>query len=156
MNTLRMRRAEQADIHRLATLEEDAFSSDRITRRRWAALSHSPSVILLVAELDRQIVGSAVVLTRQRSRVARLYSIAVDTRWQRAGIGRALVVHSCRAARDRGCEEIRLESRIDNLQAHALFLALGFEPWGRGQERYYADGSNAIRFRLRHAALTHL
>jgi len=93
------------------------------------------------------VVGSAVILMRKRSQIARLYSIAVKSGCQRSGIGHLLTYEVSRAAAAHGCTEVRLESRIDNVRAHALFRALGYTPFGAPIRDYYADGASAIRFR---------
>lgn len=93
------------------------------------------------------VVGSAVILMRKRSQIARLYSIAVKSGCQRSGIGHLLTNEVSRAATAHGCTEVRLESRIDNVRAHALFRALGYTPFGAPIRDYYADGASAIRFR---------
>lgn len=93
------------------------------------------------------VVGSAVILMRKRSQIARLYSIAVKSGCQRSGIGHLLTNEVSRAATAHGCIEVRLESRIDNVRAHALFRTLGYTPFGAPIRNYYADGASAIRFR---------
>lgn len=93
------------------------------------------------------VVGSAVILMRKRSQIARLYSIAVKSGCQRSGIGHLLTNEVSRAVTAHGCTEVRLESRIDNVRAHALFRALGYTPFGAPIRNYYADGASVIRFR---------
>lgn len=143
-----LRAASEADIDGLLALEQQAFATDRISRRSWRALSTSASAMVLVAQAGDALVGSAVVLLRRGSGVARLYSLAVSAQQRQAGLGRALALRACELARERGCREMRLESRSDNRRAHALFRALGFVPWGAERPSYYADGASAVRFRL--------
>ncbi|MCI2810507.1 GNAT family N-acetyltransferase [Eoetvoesiella caeni] len=147
MTKTRIRLADHQDIEQLIELEEQSFASDRISRRSWRALSKSASAIVLVAEAGAMVVGSAVILMRKRSQIARLYSIAVKCGCQRSGIGHLLTNEVSRAATAHGCTEVRLESRIDNVRAHALFRALGYTPFGAPIRDYYADGASAIRFR---------
>src|ERR1700742_4488839 len=70
------------DLQALVELEDTAFSGDRISARSWRRLMTSPSATVTVAldaaNGDARIVGSAVVLQRSNSSVARLYSIAAS------------------------------------------------------------------------------
>lgn len=147
MKNFRLRFAHVDDIDQLVALEQQAFMLDRISRRSWRHLEQSRSAILLVADMESAVAGCAVILLRRHSSVARLYSLAVDTNARQAGIGRALTIEASLVAAQRGCAEIRLESRIDNPRAHTLFRSLGFTPFGALLNNYYADGTSAIRFR---------
>ena len=148
MKTYDVRSAIKADAAKLAALEQEAFSTDRISLRNWRRLIKSASATVFVAVCEERVVGSAVILTRKNSTIARLYSIAVSTAFRRAGAGRTLITFACLLAFKQRCREIRLESRANNFQAHELFRSLGFRTWGRQIDGYYADGMAARRFRF--------
>lgn len=148
MKEFDVRWALQTDVADIFALEQEAFATDRISLRSWRRLMDSASAAVIVATSGNQIIGSAVILSRKKSLVSRIYSIAVKAGFQRAGVGRCLITHACLIAHRRRHREVRLESRINNLKAHGLFHSLGFIPWGNPVNGYYADGSAACRFRL--------
>jgi len=149
---MKLRLAREGDVPQLLDLEENSFPGDRISERSWRALIGRPSAVILVAAHRRTILGAAVLLTRRGTRIARLYSIAVANAARGAGLGRALVTQLMGSARRRGCAEMRLESRVDNLTAHRLFRELGFAQFDAARENYYVDGTAALRFRKRLAS----
>lgn len=149
---MKLRLAREGDVPQLLALEERSFPGDRISERSWRELIGRPSAVVLVAARGRAILGAGILLTRRGTRVARLYSIAVNQAARGAGLGRALMTKLMGSARQRGCAEMRLESRIDNLMAHRLFRELGFAEFGKAREHYYVDGATALRFRKRLAS----
>ncbi|MBK1866286.1 GNAT family N-acetyltransferase [Aestuariivirga sp. YIM B02566] len=144
---MKLRLAREGDVPQLLDLEESSFPGDRISERSWRALIGRPSAIVLVAAHRRAVLAAAVLLTRRGTRIARLYSIAVNYAARGAGLGRALMTQLMNTSRQRGYAEMRLESRVDNLAAHRLFQGLGFAEFGAVRKNYYADGTPALRFR---------
>jgi ribosomal protein S18 acetylase RimI-like enzyme len=75
----------------------------------------------------------------------RIYSLAVDVRFARRGVGRALL-QACEAyARYHRREALTLEVRYDNAAAIALYESCGFRQFGE-HAHYYADGATALRY----------
>lgn len=142
-----MRDAGPADLPRLLELES-MFPGDRLSPRQFRRHLTSPRARLRVAEADGRVMGYALTFLRTGSRIARLYSIAVDPVSRGLGLGRALLDDAQDQARraDRQC--LRLEVRADNLAAMALYRREGFIAFGR-HAGYYADGCDAIRFERR-------
>src|SRR4051794_34739122 len=68
----------RTDLSALEALECRAFLHDRVSRRSFSRFVDSPRASLIVADRDGALCGYALVLFRARSRLARLYSIAVD------------------------------------------------------------------------------
>jgi ribosomal protein S18 acetylase RimI-like enzyme len=142
-----IRPAQSGDVAALTRLESVAFSSDRISRRSWAHLVASSSAAVAVAfsSGDECIEGSVVILHRRGSSVARIYSVAVAPACRGQGVARALMRHAIEWARDHSSAVMRLETRVDNDEAQALFGRLGFVEFER-RARYYEDGAEAIRY----------
>ncbi|MBV7460076.1 MULTISPECIES: peptidase C39 family protein [unclassified Acidovorax] len=134
-----------ADLPALDHLENAAFSSDRISRRSWGRLLVSRSARVLVCRSGHALDGACVVLRREGSSVARLYSIAVVPSKRRAGVAARLLEAAIHDARDVGCAVLRLESRGGNVAAHRLFERQGFVHTGR-KPAYYEDGEEALCF----------
>ncbi len=140
-----IREAQASDIAALVELEGRAFLSDRLTRRRFAALAKSPSASLLVADAGEALLGYVLVLTRRGSRSARLYSLAVAPEAQGGGLGLKLLSAAEAAAEARGAGRLRLEVRTDNEPAVRLYERAGYSQLAR-QENYYEDGMAALRY----------
>lgn len=145
------RPARPGDLAELLRLEQAAFRTDRLSRRRLRWLLGSPSSRFLVAEQSGRIIGYALVLTRRGSRAARLYSIAVAAGHAGRGIGRRLLEAAERSAAAAGAERLRLEVRADNAAAQHLYASSGY---GRiaDLENYYEDGAAGFRYEKRLAA----
>lgn len=79
--------------------------------------------------LSREIAGEAEILT-----------IAVNEKFQRAGLGWRLMQAAIREAQARGGETMFLEVDDGNTGAIGLYLKLGFETAGE-RPAYYADAS---------------
>jgi ribosomal-protein-alanine acetyltransferase len=142
---IRIGEAQASDIDDLAELEAQAFASDRLSRRRFAALVKSPTASLLVARWGGRLVGYALVLTRRGSCTARLYSLAVAPWSAGRGIGSRLLAAAEAVALARGADSMRLEVRTDNAAAIHLYERRGYAKIGR-RDGYYEDGAAAFRY----------
>jgi ribosomal protein S18 acetylase RimI-like enzyme len=131
------------DLEAILRLEAMSFAHDRLSRRSIARLLASRNG-LLVARAGTALEGYGLVLFRKGSRLARLYSLAVDPGRVGHGIGRRLLAacEACAAARD--CDKLRLEVRRDNDRAIRFYAAAGYAPFGH-HEAYYEDGQAALR-----------
>lgn len=139
-----LRPARAGDLALLVALEQRLFSGDRLSRRSLAHFLRSPHAALIVAEAGEGLAGYALVLFRPRSRIARLYSIAVAPESGRRGLGGTLLEAAAEAARARGSSRIRLEVNERNAGAAALYHRHGYKGIGQ-RPGYYHDGSAALR-----------
>ncbi len=148
-NAIRLEAASVDDLPALVALEDAAFAGDRISARSWRRLMRSTSSSVTVArdaaEGEARIVGSAVLLRRSNSSVARLYSIAVAPDSRGRGVSTALLEDAIQRMRDAGAAVLRLETRADNAAAQRLFARRGFVARGR-KTAYYEDGEDALLF----------
>ncbi|HET6433985.1 GNAT family N-acetyltransferase [Dyella sp.] len=143
---VRVRRAQLSDLDDLVALEEATFDSDRMSRAQYRRHLDSDSASVLVASTNhRRFLGTAVVFYRRGSTVARLYSLASRPEARGNGVGSALLAAVERSARRRGCRELRLEVRLDNVNAMRLYERLGYRRFAR-INRFYEDGSAAWRY----------
>ena len=140
-----IRKARASDVDALAAIENAVFAGDRISRRSFRTLIERETAEALVAEVDGQVAGYAIVLLRTGSGVARLYSIATAPGFARQGTGRMLLG----AAEDIAFEHermlLRLEVREDNHRAIAIYEKAGYRRIGREAD-YYEDGMTALRY----------
>src|ERR1700735_3932618 len=145
MSQISIRAGRLSDLDAMRALEHAVFATDRLSRRSLRAFILDRRRPLLVAVSDRALAGYALIALRKRSHAARLYSIAVDPRSGRGGVGSALMGACERYAVAHGCDLLRLEVRADNGAAITLYERLGFRQFGQ-YESYYADGAKALRF----------
>jgi ribosomal protein S18 acetylase RimI-like enzyme len=142
---VRVRKAEAADLDALDALEHRVFATDHLSRRSLRHFLRAPTAEVLVAEHDGELAGTAIVLFRPRSSVARLYSIAVAPHKGGRGVGPMLLAAAEAAAVERGCGAMRLEVHETNAAAIARYRKSHYKEFGR-YARYYEDGGDALRF----------
>lgn len=141
-----VRRATPADLDALVALEMRAFSSDRMSRAQYRRHLASPRAVVLVADAPGEgLLGSALVFFREGSTLARLYSIATAPAARGRGIGARLLAAAEEVAGARECRAVRLEVRVDNTSAMALYERAGYRRIGR-YAAYYEDGADAWRY----------
>lgn len=141
----RIRRATPADLPGLLTLERSAFTTDHLSPRQYRHHLNNPGAEVLAACDDSGLLGKALVFFRRGSRIARLYSIAVDHSARGRGIGEALLAAAETRARARGATCMRLEVRQDNPGAMRLYERCGYARFGM-RSGYYEDGADAWRY----------
>lgn len=143
--TVKLRRGRLRDLAALIALEEAVFTTDIVSRRSFRHFLAAPGATLIVAEHNDELAGYALVLYPPRSRLARLYSIAVTPRIGRRGIGTLLLAAAERAAQRRGRKAMRLEVHDHNSRAIAHYEKAGYRLFGRHRD-YYDDHGDALRF----------
>lgn len=136
-----VRVATLGDLDSLLSLELRCFTGDRLSRRSFRSLLASDTSATLVAEH-----GYLLLLLRRRSKLARIYSVAVAPEARGRGLGRRLVEVGEQLARAREREVMQLEVRTDNDAAIRLYESLGYQSIGRIED-YYEDGCEALRYR---------
>ena len=141
----RVRRAGPRDLDALLELEHRVFATDRLSRRSLRHLLHAPTAEVLVAEADGRFAGTAIVLFRAGSRLARLYSVAVAPHMGGRGIASLLLDAAEDRARARKCRAIRLEVHKSNHAAISRYRKSGYWEFGK-YPAYYEDGGDALRF----------
>lgn len=137
-----IREAHPSDLAALVAIENQCFTSDRLSRRSLRYFLASPSATLLVAEMRGVVAGYSLIAFRKGSVIARLYSIAVDQAFRGRNLGQALLKASEKAARARSVTFMRLEVRSRNRRAIALYEGHGYRRFDRIAD-YYEDGAAA-------------
>ena len=141
---LSLRIATLADVPELMALEQQCFTSDRLSLRSFQWMISRAHGQLWVAERDGQLLGYALLLLRRGSALARLYSIAITQAARGCGLGVQLLTHMEARAREQGCAALRLEVRTDNPVALALYERNGYRRFALIND-YYADHTAALR-----------
>nr|WP_319390710.1 GNAT family N-acetyltransferase [uncultured Cohaesibacter sp.] len=140
-----IRPANMDDLQQLVALEERCFSTDIINRRSFSSFIKTDTARLIVAvDEEANLLGYALILMRQSTSVARLYSIAVDPDARGRGVGSQLLGGSEAIAKELQCDRLSLEVRADNSKAISLYQRYGFVP-EEALPGYYEDGADGLR-----------
>jgi len=141
---LQLTGASLADSDYLIQTPDEFAPSLRRTRAWLRRLSRSETEIVLVAEIDRRIIGLLDTVTEPRRRLAHStrFGLLVAAPWRDQGLGRALLSRLIDWARAHSTlERIELHVHADNVRARALYASLGFEEEGvRRRAIKYEDG----------------
>ena len=140
-----LRRGRTRDLAELIALEHAVFTTDKLSRRSFRHFLASSSAGLIVAEEAGKFAGYVLVLYPARSKLARLYSIAVAPHIGGRGIGQKLLAAAEEAAKRRGRRTMRLEVHEHNTRAIARYEKSGYRLFGRHHD-YYDDHGHALRF----------
>lgn len=140
-----MRRGRISDLAVLVTLENAVFDVDILSRRSFRRFLTGRGADLIVTEEGGELIGYALVLYPPRSRLARLYSIAVALHARSLGLGTGLLAAAESAALRRRRRAMRLEVHEHNARAIALYEKSGYRLFGQHRD-YYDDHGDALRF----------
>lgn len=145
-----LRRAKARDAAALDALERACFTQDRQSPRslRYLLARACSEVWYVPGEGADGWRGGMILLLRTRSRVVRVYSIAVSPAARGQGIGQQLLAQAERRARVLGCDRLRSEIRRDNTPSRKLFESAGYIAFARTPD-YYEDGMEAVRYEKR-------
>ena len=136
------------DLDAISRLECAAFPNDQVSRRSFAWHLRAPHRPVIAATIAGEIAGYVLVSLSKGGRTARIFTIAVDPRFARRGVGWALLAAAEKYAIRHEREALTLEVRYDNAPAIALYEKCGFRAFGE-HEDYYSDGATALRYRKR-------
>jgi len=128
------------DLAALRRLEHACFEKDAWSLLDLMAVLTWPEVVRLKAVEDGEMVGFVAGDPRPSEGVSWIATIGVDPRYQRRGIGRALL-EACEAQIK--LPRVKLTVRISNQGAISLYEKLGYRSvdiW----RRYYNDGEDGL------------
>jgi len=136
-----------ADIEAVLGLEHDLFGEEAWSRQMLEGeLAEQPrSRYYLVADDDGLITGYAGLLVAATQADVLTIAVAADG-WGR-GTGSALLEALLAEAARRGCTEVFLEVRTDNLRAQQLYRRYGFRQIGIRKGYYQPSGADALVMR---------
>jgi len=136
------------DTEALLRLEHQCFTTDRLKPHQFRHFIRSPTACVFAVKQNILITAAAIVLFRKSSRLARLYSMAVDPCYRKQGIAQALLEAMQAPVIKRACTEMRLEVRSDNTAALAFYKKNGYSVFGE-YPGFYEDGAPALRMSKR-------
>jgi ribosomal protein S18 acetylase RimI-like enzyme len=128
------------DLNALRKLENESFAQDAWPLFDLIAVLTFPEVVRLKAVEDGQMAGFVAGDPRPRDGWGWIATIAVDPRYRRRGIGRALL-HACESKL--GVPRSRLTVRLSNQTAISMYEKDGYvttDIWSG----YYNDGEDGM------------
>ena len=128
-------------VSQIAQLEAQCFSAPW-SEKSIASELENPLSLWLVAEENGQVlgyVGSQTVLDESD-----MMNVAVDPRFRRQGIARALIETLIAELAKMGSRCLRLEVRVSNESARALYERMGFQQLGLRKNYYHNPKEDAL------------
>ena len=138
-----IRQVKLGDLRKICEIEEKSFPYP------WSILSflyvyHESPKFFFVAVKDGKVVGYIILKVRENVwKSGHLLNLAVDPKYRRRGIGRALLKYALEILKKESVKNVWLEVRASNNPAINLYLSLGFVKI-RKVSKYYPDGEDAI------------
>ncbi len=132
INEIRIRPARREDSAALAKLSGQLGypTTAKVILTRLEDAAKDPFSIVLVAELPSGEIAGFAQFTHQRfiesDLCVEVAALVVDESRRGRGLGRLLLSHGERWARDRGCNIINLRSNVIRAAAHAFYERLGY------------------------------
>jgi len=138
-----IRLAAKEDLDALLNLEKICFKEETFSRRQVKYLLQKARSIVLVAEIEGNIIGSIIILLRERILNARIYSFNVHPEHRRKGIAKSLMDTAFDILKEKGYNKITLEVGINNQAAQNLYQLKGFIV-DKKLSDYYTNGDDAL------------
>ncbi|CAG0958306.1 diamine N-acetyltransferase [Methanosarcinales archaeon] len=138
-----IRLAAKEDLDALFNLENICFKEETFHRRQLKYLLQRARSMVLVAEIEGNIIGSIIILLRERILNARIYSFNVHPEHRRKGIASSLMDTAFDILKEKGYNKITLEVGINNQAAQNLYQSKGFIV-DKKLSDYYTNGDDAL------------
>jgi [ribosomal protein S18]-alanine N-acetyltransferase len=143
-----IRAARDTDVDNMYRLEQMCFDVEAFSTHQLQYLINTRTAISFVAEYNGAFAGFIIGLTNRNrfGKYGRVYTLDVDDRFRRLGIGTVLIEALLGDLRRARCSRCFLEVKIDNSKAINLYEKIGFERC-RIVPDYYSPGVNALKMK---------
>ncbi|MCX9080945.1 MAG: N-acetyltransferase [Candidatus Methanoperedens sp.] len=138
-----IRSATKDDLDSLLDLEQICYKEETFHRKQLKYLLLKARSIVLVAQISGNIVGSIIVLLRERILNARIYSLNVHPEHRRRGIAGSLMDTALDILEEKGYDNVTLEVGINNRIAQDLYRSKDFIV-DKELPHYYKNGDDAL------------
>ncbi|WP_113906603.1 GNAT family N-acetyltransferase/peptidase C39 family protein [Aliidiomarina celeris] len=146
-STRRIIPAHRTHLNALLSINQRSAPYDALSRRsfrRFIDHEQGQCVVLEVAQPQGWLcVGYAILLYRKATRLARLYSLAIDPDWQGQGLGSELMAYVENHARNTYSLFLRLEVNANDNGSLAFCSGRGYKQLGL-KAAYFDDASDAL------------
>ncbi len=157
----RFRPVRRTDLLKMFEVEKRVFGEDKFDIILLRDLLHQSILFEILEEANTQdMLGFCIAMKMdphdapsenqssfQLVSSAHIVNIAIDTPYQRHGLGRMLLQHALDELRRQGYHKVQLEVNTANLPAISLYKQFGFRE-GEYLLNYYRSGANAYRLDL--------
>lgn len=137
---MQISKVQSIDLEALLKLENSIFTSDKISKKQFA-YHIKKQKYFFITKLENLLVG--YILCFEYKNIIRVYSLAVDPKYQGQGIGKKLLLHIL----DNSTKNISLEVNINNTNAISLYKKSGFEI-SKQIDDFYENGDSAYKMIL--------
>lgn len=140
-----IRQVRADDIYQIIVIEHSSFDNPYPTEVLAFLFEKYPETFL-VAEQGGTVLGYIAGISSWKE--GHIVSVATLSSWRRKGIARQLVEEMCIIFRELGKKRVKLEVRISNTTAIALYEKLGFEKQ-KIVKHYYENDEDAVMMKKR-------
>ncbi len=154
----RFRPVRRTDLLKIFEVEKRVFGEDKFDIILLRDLLQQSILFVILEEVNsKEMLGFCIAMqidsqdapsTTQNSikgtTTAHIVNIAIDTPFQRRGLGKNLLRHCLDEMRKQGYQKVQLEVNTANTQAISLYKQSGFRQ-GDFLINYYRSGANAYR-----------
>lgn len=148
MGRVSVHQASITNLSALLEIEENSFTSDRVSFRQMRYILGQAKAFSLMAKTESKIVGYCTCFTPRLPRAARLYSLAVLPAYRNKGIAAKLLKKVRQKLISLNYTSCNLEVRKKDIQTQALYSKYGFKEI-QLLPGYYEDGADGIRMKCR-------
>ena len=124
--------AGEQEVNAYAELHRAAFDSTSMTpdwRARTLRMPHyRPELDLVVAAPDGTLAGFCVGWFNEERQIGQIEPMGVHPRFQKLGIGRALLFEILRRFKEHGAAYALVETEVDRFAAQRAYESVGFRP----------------------------
>ncbi len=134
------------DLEQVVAIDQVSFSLPWPARSFQFELTDNPASRCWVADLDGRVVGVVVAwLIVDEIHIA---TIAAHPDFRKQSIGKNLLLHTLRSAKEEGAVKSFLEVRESNIVAINMYRSFGFVEDGRRADYYKDNGEDAVLMTL--------
>ncbi|MBG0780951.1 MAG: ribosomal protein S18-alanine N-acetyltransferase [Bacteroidales bacterium] len=127
-------------------IEQACFGIDAFNFKQMRYLIHSGNPFFVVF-YDSILAGYSILLVRKKSKVIRLYALAVHPDYRGKGLANKLLQTAIELSQKMNMKQISLEVRTDNEAAIKLYERKGFQITER-LPQYYKDLADGFKMKL--------
>ncbi|MDY0076842.1 MAG: N-acetyltransferase [Bacteroidales bacterium] len=147
METPQLRKAQLSDLDKIMAIEGQSFNEEAFSRGQMRYLLTSDNTFL-VAEMQQQVVATMILLSKKKSKVLRIYGLAVSNKFRGKGLGKAMLVEAINVATAGNYGVLSLEVKSVNNTAIKLYESFGFKAV-KELPHYFKGGYTAQRMQLK-------
>ncbi len=119
---MRIRLANKEDLPMLLELEKTCIKEETFHEKQWIYLLSRAKSLVLVALIDKNVIGTMVILLRKHISNARIYILNVHPAFRRRGIGGSLIDTALKLLKEREFKKVTIETGINNRAALNLYM----------------------------------